>query len=43
MEDQQIVDLYWQRDPSAIDETESKYGRYLYRIADQILNDGQDS
>lgn len=43
MEDRQIVELYWQRDESAIGETADKYGLYLYRIAYQILADDQDS
>lgn len=43
MEDHQIVALYWQRDESALEETADKYGRYLYRIADQILSDERDS
>lgn len=43
MEDHQIVDLYWQRSESAIEETEQKYGRYLIRIAYNILSDWEDS
>jgi len=43
MEDRQIVELYWQRDESAIGETADKYGLYLHRIAYQILADDQDS
>jgi len=43
MEDRQIVELYWQRDESAIGETANKYGLYLHRIAYQILADDQDS
>ena len=30
MEDNQIVDLYWARNESAITETASKYGKYCY-------------
>ena len=37
MQDRQITDLYWQRDESAIQETDRKYGRYLYSIACNIL------
>ena len=33
MQDEMIVDLYWKRDESAISETERKYGRYLSKIA----------
>jgi len=43
MEDHQIVELFWQRDEAAIGETADKYGRYLYRIAHQILSEEQDS
>ena len=39
MEDKQIVSLYWQRDESAIYETEKKYGNYCYAIANHILQD----
>ena len=39
MRDEMIVDLYWQRDESAISETERKYGRYLSKIAHNILSD----
>ncbi|MCI8623127.1 MAG: RNA polymerase sigma factor [Provencibacterium sp.] len=43
MQDEQIVALYWQRDETAIRETEEKYGRYLAKIAYQILADWEDS
>lgn len=43
MEDEKIVDLYWQRDESAIRETEQKYARYLTKIAYNILSDFEDS
>ena len=43
MEDAQIVSLYWNRDETAIQETETKYGRYLTKIACNILNDVEDS
>lgn len=43
MDDDKIVNLYWQRDQSAIRETESKYGRYLMRIAYNVLFDPEDS
>ena len=38
MQDEMIVDLYWKRDESAISETERKYGRYLSKIAYNILS-----
>lgn len=43
MQDEMIVDLYWKRDESAISETERKYGRYLSKIAYNILSDWEDS
>ena len=43
MEDEKIVSLYWQRNESAIRETEIKYDRYLTKIAYNILSDAQDS
>ncbi len=42
MEDSQIVTLYWNRDEAAIHHTDKKYGRYLSKIAFQILNDRED-
>ena len=43
MEDVQIIDLYWQRDESAIRETDSKYGRFCQKLAMNILHSFQDS
>lgn len=43
MEDNMIVALYWKRDEAAIRETEQKYGRYLSKIAYNILADMEDS
>ena len=43
MQDEQIIELYWKRDESAIQETERKYGRYLYKIACNILLNQEDS
>lgn len=42
MEDGKIIDLYWARDPEAIVKSEEKYGRYLGKIAWNILSDRQD-
>lgn len=39
MEDEKIVDLYLQRDESAIRYTSEKYGKRLLYIANNILND----
>ena len=43
MEDDRIIDLYWQRDSDAIGETDSKYGAYCFSIADNILLNHEDS
>lgn len=43
MEDRQIVELYWQRDADAIAQTNKKYGRYCYAIAQNILADARDA
>lgn len=43
MEDQKIIDLYWQRSEQAIAETDTKYGGYCYSIAYNILTNREDS
>lgn len=43
MQDEQIIALYWQRDETAIRETEQKYGPYLTKIACNVLADMEDS
>ena len=43
LSDNEIVDLYWSRDEQAIEETHIKYGRYLYTVAYNIVNDNLDS
>lgn len=43
MNDNQIVDLYWERSEAAITETANKYGRYCYCIAFNILRRDEDS
>lgn len=43
MEDQKIIDLYWQRSEQAIAETDAKYGGYCYTIAYNILSNREDS
>lgn len=42
MQDDAIVDLYWQRNEQAIEATEKKYGRYLLKIAAGFLSDPLD-
>ena len=43
MQDERIVELYWQREEDAIKETEQKYSHYLYKVAYSILADREDS
>lgn len=43
LEDDQIVELYWQKDADAIAETANKYGTYCFTIADNILHCAEDS
>lgn len=43
MDDLEIIELYWGRNEDAITETESKYGRLLYRISFNILSNNEDS
>lgn len=43
MEDTQIIDLYWQRSPAAIGETDKKYGSYCFSIAYNLLANREDS
>ena len=43
MSDEQIVDLYWQRDEQAIKETDIKYKKFLIAVAYNIVNDMRDS
>ena len=42
MEDNFIIDLYWQRDQLAIEQTERKYGKYLTKVAYQVLYNLED-
>jgi len=43
MDDEQIVELYWQRDEKAIEETDFKYKKYLFSIAYNVVHDRLDS
>ena len=43
MTDEKIVELYWNREESAIAKTQEKYSHYLTKIAYNILNDMDDS
>ena len=43
MTDEEIIELYECKDPSAIGRTQEKYGRYLHAIAQNILRDERDA
>lgn len=43
MEDSSIIELYWSRSADAIDETSTKYGKYCYSIAYNILANREDA
>ena len=40
--DEKIVDMYWERNPDAIQETDQKYGSLLRNVACNILSDSLD-
>ena len=43
MKDNEIIDLYWKRDESAIAATAESYGSYCYSIAYHILQSPEDA
>ena len=43
MDDDTIIDLYWTRSESAIDETAKKYGHYCAAIANNIVQNNEDA
>lgn len=43
MEDNKIIDLYWERSESAIGETAKKYSRYCHTISYNILHNSEDA
>ena len=43
MKDSEIVELYWQRNENAIQETKNRYDRYLTQIAYQVLFNKEDA
>lgn len=43
MEDEDIVKLYLERNPNAIEETDKKYNKYCKKIALNILNNNEDA
>ena len=42
MDDERIVELYWERDEKAIKETDFKYKKYLFSIAYNVVHDRLD-
>lgn len=42
MEDEKIIELYWQRDQDAIMHTDKKYGRLCKKISYNILSSAED-
>ena len=42
LSDEEIVDLYWQRDENAIEETDVKYKKYLLSVACHFVSDRSD-
>lgn len=43
MDDRRIVELFWNRDPAAVEAAQAQYGRYLSAIARGILGSEQDA
>lgn len=43
MEDQQIIELFWQRSETALEEVKQKYGSRALRFAHNLLNNRQDA
>lgn len=43
MEDKRIIELFFERDEKAISESDKKYGTQCLRVAENILNNVQDS
>lgn len=43
MDDKEIVELYWQRNEAAIDETAARYGKFCHSIAFNILGNNEDA
>ena len=43
MDERRIIELYFERDEQAIAETQNKYGKYCFAVANNILSNEQDS
>ncbi len=42
LDDDQIIELFFSRNPSAIEETQRKYARYLFSVARNLLTSKED-
>ena len=42
MNDEKIIDLFWKRDETAIEQTVNQYGRYCWKIAYNVLGVEED-
>ena len=42
MEDSQLIELFWQKNPEAVSEAAGKYGAYCFAIARRILQSPED-
>ena len=43
LEDNEIIELYFERVEDAVEQTSTKYGAYCYSIAMNILNNNEDT
>ena len=43
MEDAKIIALYWERNEQAVKETDNAYGRKLFMLSHNILNNREDA
>lgn len=43
MDDRSIIELYWNRNEQAIQETDKKYGKLCYKLANNILKHKEDT
>ena len=43
MDDEKIISLFWERNEDAIRQTEQKYGKYCYTVANNVLHSHEDS
>ncbi len=43
MDDEKIIEMYFDRNQKAVEETEKKYGRYCFSLAARILANKEDS